>query len=52
MSWFERGTMRWTGSPAAPVGFGAAEARCPVSRWREKNDRMRSGWSVAINQAC
>lgn len=52
MSWFERGTKRWTGSPAAPVGFGAAEAKCPVSRWREKSGRKQSGWSAAINKTC
>lgn len=50
MSWFERGTRRWTGSPAAPVGFGAAEVRCPVSHWREKSGRKQSGWSAAIDK--
>lgn len=47
MSLFERGTKRWTGSPAAPVGFGAAKARCPVNRWRGRSGRKRSGWSAA-----
>lgn len=46
MSLFERGTKRWTGSPAAPVGFGAAKARCPVNRWRGRSGRKRSGWSA------